>query len=376
MRPGERGVALPIALFALVVIGALVAGTFFTGRLDQRSGANTAFAEQAGAAAEAGLEATIAGWQPATFNALAADQDLVLAPVSIGGGVTYQATLTRLNGQVFLVRSEGRRLAADGTLLARRHVGLIARLTAPPFDPPAGLAILGALNLGGSAAISGIDQVPGGWSARCGGAGPDAAGIASNVNGVNATGSCAGLGCVTGSPKLQVTPALDTTALYVLGGVSVAALAAQASKVMTGTVTLTPRLAGGTCDVVVAGNWGEPWAGGGLAPCFDFFPVIHAPGNLRLGGGRGQGLLLVDGDLELAGGVEFYGLAVVRGSLRTVGSGGSIIGAALVANGSGGPSAVAGNATLQRSTCAVRRALAGAAMALPTRERSWAQLYD
>ena len=43
----ERGMALAVAIFALVVIGALVAGTFFAGRLEQQSGQNTFYASQA-----------------------------------------------------------------------------------------------------------------------------------------------------------------------------------------------------------------------------------------------------------------------------------------------------------------------------------------
>ena len=47
--------ALAMALFALVVIGLLVAGRFFAGRLEQQSGQNTLYAAQAAEAAEAGL---------------------------------------------------------------------------------------------------------------------------------------------------------------------------------------------------------------------------------------------------------------------------------------------------------------------------------
>ena len=42
----ERGMALPLAVFALVIIGALVAGIFFTGRVEQRSGSNSSSCEK------------------------------------------------------------------------------------------------------------------------------------------------------------------------------------------------------------------------------------------------------------------------------------------------------------------------------------------
>jgi hypothetical protein len=40
--------ALVLSVFALVVIGALVAGSFFVGRLEHITGRNTLFASQAG----------------------------------------------------------------------------------------------------------------------------------------------------------------------------------------------------------------------------------------------------------------------------------------------------------------------------------------
>ncbi len=57
----ERGMALAVAIFALVVIGALVAGTFFAGRVEQQSGQNTFYASQASEAAEAAMAQTLAG---------------------------------------------------------------------------------------------------------------------------------------------------------------------------------------------------------------------------------------------------------------------------------------------------------------------------
>ena len=51
----ERGMALAVAIFALIVIGALVAGAFFAGHLEQRTGRNTLYAAQAADAAEIGV---------------------------------------------------------------------------------------------------------------------------------------------------------------------------------------------------------------------------------------------------------------------------------------------------------------------------------
>jgi hypothetical protein len=73
-----------MAVFALVVIGALVAGTFFAGRLEQRTGLNSMFAEQSFELAEAGATDVLANWAPATFNGLPPGADTTLPPVILG----------------------------------------------------------------------------------------------------------------------------------------------------------------------------------------------------------------------------------------------------------------------------------------------------
>ena len=47
----ERGMALAVAIFALVVIGALVAGAFYASTLEQRTGRNSMYAAEAAQAA-------------------------------------------------------------------------------------------------------------------------------------------------------------------------------------------------------------------------------------------------------------------------------------------------------------------------------------
>ena len=64
----ERGVALAMAIFALVIIGILVAGSFFAGRLEQQSGQNTLFAAQAAEAAEAGLSDALGTYNATTLQ--------------------------------------------------------------------------------------------------------------------------------------------------------------------------------------------------------------------------------------------------------------------------------------------------------------------
>ena len=125
----ERGIALAIAVFALAVIGALVGGTFFVGRLEQQSGRNAIFAVQAGEVAEAGLSDAIATIAAATLEGLPVGG----APIDIGtltlaGGVRASRQVTRLTGSLFLIRASGVRNDPGGTTLAVRSLGLLVRL--------------------------------------------------------------------------------------------------------------------------------------------------------------------------------------------------------------------------------------------------------
>ena len=66
----ERGIALVLAIFATVVIGALVAGAFFVGRVEQLTGSNTVWATQASGAAESGLSDALATIDGVTYSAM------------------------------------------------------------------------------------------------------------------------------------------------------------------------------------------------------------------------------------------------------------------------------------------------------------------
>ena len=92
-------------------------------------------------------------------------------------------------------------------------------------------------------------------------------------------------------------------------------------------------------------------------------------------GTRGQGILLVDGDLELVGGFEWTGLILVRGQMKITGTGNKIKGAILTEGvdvlTAGG---IGGNAEVTFSKCAIDRAVNGAAQPAPV-SRGWAQLY-
>ena len=127
----ERGIALALALFVLAVIGALVSGTFFAGRLEQQSGQNALFAVQAGEVAEGALSDAIATLAPGTLEGLpVGGAPLDIGTLTLAGGVSASRQLTRLTGNLFLIRVRGVRHGAAGTPLAVRSLGLLVRLSA------------------------------------------------------------------------------------------------------------------------------------------------------------------------------------------------------------------------------------------------------
>src|SRR3989449_8985066 len=64
----ERGMALAVAIFALVVVGALVAGAFFAGTQEQRVGENQRRVQTSFGVAEAGAQESVLKWDPSTMN--------------------------------------------------------------------------------------------------------------------------------------------------------------------------------------------------------------------------------------------------------------------------------------------------------------------
>jgi hypothetical protein len=141
--PDECGIALAVALYALVVIGALVSGSFFAGRLEQQSGQNSMFAAQALAAAEAGLDDMLVNTDPAVLEALPIGARLGFVPLAVGRNLGAERQILRLTNSLLFVRSSGTRTNADGTPLATRALGLLVRILPAAGAAPERLSPVG-----------------------------------------------------------------------------------------------------------------------------------------------------------------------------------------------------------------------------------------
>ena len=97
--------------------------------------------------------------------------------------------------------------------------------------------------------------------------------------------------------------------------------------------------------------------------------------DLKITGGVGQGIMLVEGDLSVQGGAQFFGPVIVKGSLKTAGTGGHFNGGVMAANVDLEQSTLLGNAVINYSSCALNRALAGTATPIFVARRSWTELY-
>jgi len=363
----NRGIALPMAIFALVIVGALVAGSFFVGMQEQQVGRNTVKLQQAFASAEYGAQLTVANWSTDVYNALA-----VGGTTTIGGSLSgqqgwYRGQVTRLNQQLFLVRSEG--FSTDSA--TRQQVGMLVRLRPIEINIKSALETQGSTKIGGSSQIDGHDTEPSGWSG-CPSLEPPLPGIRINDASEISTSGCSDLSCVDGDPKVEEDTTITDSTLTTFGDADFDDLKALAGIVITGgNYKIQPVTSGGTCSKVVT-NWGSPLDPDG--PCGNYFAVVWVEGDITINGVQGQGILVVNGNLRVQGGFEFYGPVIVRKSLSTTGTGGHFNGGVVAANVDLEQNTVLGDAVVNFSNCALIRALSASASGALLRDRSWVNL--
>jgi hypothetical protein len=380
-------------------MGALVAGSFFVGRVEQVSGHNTVFAAQAAEAAEAGLSHALASVDAVTYDALpvwtpAAPNELVISNVQVGGqpGRVFTDSIRRLNNTVFLIRSTGMR-QGGGQTLSTYVLGQLVRLAKPTIGVNAAVTVQDPIKFNGNAfEVTGYNSYPPGWGAGDCPTGAPQAGNADDVVGIRSSTGTGVTGQdednIEGFPVNDVAndPTITSETFRDFLDYTYNTLASQPGvKVLPLTTpyngvapvldnTQTPAV----CDKTAPLNLGEPRRNAGsITQCYGYFPITHGTGSRTYfaSGTRGQGILLVDGDLEMVGGFEWSGLIIVRGQMKVTGTGNKINGAILTEGvdietaGS-----IGGNASVSFSRCAIDRAVQGAAAPMPV-SRGWAQLY-
>jgi hypothetical protein len=336
----RRGVALPLAVFTLVVLAALLAGLWFAALQEYRIGGNAVRDRRAFDAAETGLDAAIAGWDAATLNRLGVNDSTAFSG-SLGGGTgAYAGIVLRLGPSLYLVRSTGR----DAGGSSRRTLAVVARLAPPRLAvPAAALVAAGPVRLRAGALVDALNADSG---AACPPQQAPAAGVVLGDAGDLSLSGCADGDCLRGSPPSRVDPTIGDSLLPLLGEAGWTDLAADA-------------------DTLGPGRDPSPSV-----------PVWYAAGDFSPQPGTAVGpvILLVQGDLILETGAQLSGVALVRGSLIMRGAGGRFAGS-VVARGADLSVSGGATATLVYSGCAVGQALSAAAPARPLRERAWTAIY-
>jgi hypothetical protein len=374
----ERGMALAVAIFALVVVGALVAGAFFAGTQEQRVGENQRRVMTSFGIAEAGAQERMLVWDPTTQNRIkqypesSVDIPTQAAP---GGTGSYGGTWYRMGPNVFLIDITGQdgRTASGATAAgsgARQRVGMIARIAPIEFGIKASLTTQGGVSVGGNAEIDGADQNP--WPS-CDPPGPAQAGVRKNGGVVDSSGS----GTVYGNPPVVNDPSVTSGTFTTFGGSTYAQLAARANiTIGGGNINTDPTFLNGQCDRTNPYNWGDPH--NPTSACGNYFPIIHVTGNMFVNNTQGQGILLVDGDLTVNGSWDFYGIVIIQGDLKTAGGGTAdahFWGGVMAKNADLSTQNLNGHATLNFSSCSILAALQAQSPISPMRQRGWAQLY-
>src|SRR5260370_19477584 len=128
----ERGMALAVAIFALVVVGALIAGAFFAGTQEQRVGENQHRVQTSFGVAEAGAQERVLSWDPTSMNSRAqypVDSVAIATTNAPNGTGSYGGYSSKLGPNLlFIDRTRRDKASAAGMLAggggARHALGL------------------------------------------------------------------------------------------------------------------------------------------------------------------------------------------------------------------------------------------------------------
>ena len=345
----RRGFILPLVLFATLLVAVLAAGLQSAVWRATRN-ARLGFAgERALHAADAAIAAQLAQWDARAF-----------ASQPIGTRATFSPRLsTALSATVTVVRTsiDGALVEAIGSSLqngipqnAERRVTRVLAVRNAPLPLVSPLTILGAAVFASAGTVSTSDEVPAGWNTECIGS-----------DSIDARNSA-----VTDSAAARATFDAQWNEWLTTASRSEAA----------GTVTtLAPMVTGSLCTP----GTGEPQRGGGsVTACMNEWgarAVTNAWPFAVVASSRHQGVLMIDGDLNVASDLEVVGLLMVRGALNDSGGHLRVMGAALVRDEMSHGSRFGFATRVRYSRCALRRALSatGAPAAITT--RGWLERF-
>jgi hypothetical protein len=379
-RPSRRGLAVPAALLALVVVSLFIAGSAFLAMQEARAAHGSLGIRAALEAAEFGAAAVLRDWDRRWNLTLPTGAPLGPWSHTLGSGDVATVRGTRASPTTFWIISEAAAGRTAGTRAARRVVNLVYRLDIPGVDVLAAITAADSVSVTGTGHVSGMDTVTAASVIpQCAVGLPAVAGVAAaDTTRVCEGAACVPVGRITGVPRLAAdSSADDSLRTATVPGSAWANLAARADVILPPGAVITPApvVAAGVCQVSQSSNWGDPAA---ASPCADHHPVIWARGDVTVIGGIGQGILLAEGDVRFGAGASFAGLIVTADDFVIGVGGGTMIGAVLAGDrrrGGGDHTRVNDGGLVRFSSCAVQRALYATAPLRRVRDRAWAELF-
>lgn len=375
---GRRGAALLTALFGIVVISLIVSGAFFTSTQEYRGGRNQLVEQRAFAVAEYGLNAEVSNWDRGrNLPGGMAVGEVDSSRVYVAAGDTARVRITRLTPNSFWVVSEGFASIGTASMESKRTTNAYVRLAYPSITPKGAITTAGDITLQGAATVDGDNNDPAGWT-QC--TAIPGSTVPAMVVGPTASVSYKASN-VTSSPAVVYDSAAADSNTYVRYGTETwNSLTSNADIKIGGGIwnaDIAPVGTATTCDASVITNWGEPFRPGTVAGCYNYYPIIYSSGSLKLNGnGYGQGILLINGDFEINGTFEWFGLVIARDDITKGNGAAQIHGAVYSANlALGDPTNWwTGTQDVEYSRCAIESALRGSAILTRVKERHWSQL--
>ena len=297
---GSRsGVALVAVLYFLVIAALTSIAVVFGTRAAVRRSADARTDAGLVAAADVAVHGALATWNAAERGAQRIGTTVELRPQA-ATGVAVTLWITRLASSSFSLVAEARDAAGPA-----RRVALLVRVPLDQPHVPAALTSAVDLSIADGVAINSNDG-------SCIDTAAHALVVAPLVN-VTIDSTLP----ANQRPLVQVDSSAADSARYLqLGDWSWNELVQRADVRLGADAVLspTPIVDAGVCRAAPT-NWGAP--SDSASPCFGHTVVVYAPGDLTIGGGVGQGVLLVDGRLDITGPFTFSGQIVVRRGFET-----------------------------------------------------------
>ncbi|MFL5615763.1 MAG: hypothetical protein ACJ796_19010 [Gemmatimonadaceae bacterium] len=373
MMRSRTAMALPMVLGAITLIGTLIAGVMYLATQDYRVGANTLNETRAEASAEMGLNRVLTDWD-LSKNLSMVTGDTLTKTYTDPGGATVNVLITRLPGPFFWAVSEAQTRGNSLQYGSRRRFGGLLRINTPSLNFLGAVTAAGNIRVSGNVNVNGNDSIPTGWTG-C----PSQSNMPGSVITPTATSTVNGSVTINGNPPFTTSAAAgDTNTYFNYGNSTYTSLAAAADITLPGGnySGMGPVVTGTTCTKSNTMNWGDAARHSPVAPCESYFPIIHVTGDLKVTGGSGQGILLVDGDFTKAGNFNFDGVVIARGTIKSTGSNNGVTGVEMAASiDEGDAVTLAGSTKIQYSSCAVMKALSASSYPTAAKGRAWVNLY-